>query len=80
MIIIIGAFVITRVFSKVDIPPGVCTSIPINCGFPFYLFTPSMLVTGLENFVEAGLAFGGSAYLLEKLFDSGVLSKFPKNG
>ena len=74
---VIGAFVITRAVASVKVS-DICTSIPLNCGPPFYLFTGEMLGTGLEHFFEAGLCFGGSAYLMETLFKSKILSKFPK--
>lgn len=74
---VIGAFAITRALATIA-PPATCTSIPLNCGPPFYLFTGGMLFTGVENLLEAGLCFTGSAYLLETLFKSNVLSKFPK--
>ena len=74
---VIGAFVITRAVASVKVS-DICTSIPLNCGPPFYLFTGDMLGTGLEHFFEAGLCFGGSAYLMETLFKSKILSKFPK--
>jgi hypothetical protein len=74
---VIGAFVITRAVATVKVS-DICTSIPLNCGPPFYLFTGDMLGTGLEHFFEAGLCFGGAAYLMETLFKSKILSKFPK--
>jgi hypothetical protein len=74
---VIGAFVITRAVAIVKVS-DICTSIPLNCGPPFYLFTGDMLGTGLEHFFEAGLCFGGAAYLMETLFKSKILSKFPK--
>ena len=74
---VIGAFVITRAVATVKVA-DICSSIPLNCGPPFYLFTDQMLLTGLLNFAEAGLCFGGAAYLMETLFVSGALSKFPK--
>ena len=74
---VIGAFVITRAVATVKVS-DICTSIPLNCGQPFYLFTGDMLANGVEHFIEAGLCFGGSAYLMETLFKSGALSKFPK--
>lgn len=74
---VIGAFVITRAVATVKVA-DICTSIPLNCGPPFYFFTDDMLKTGLEHFFEAGLCFAGSAYLMETLFKSKILSKFPK--
>ena len=74
---VIGAFVITRAVATVKVS-DICTSIPLNCGQPFYLFTGDMLLSGLEHFVEAALCFSGSAYLMETLFKSKALSKFPK--
>ena len=74
---VIGAFVITRAVATVKVS-DICTSIPLNCGEPFYLFTGDMLANGVEHFIEAALCFGGSAYLMETLFKSGALSKFPK--
>jgi hypothetical protein len=74
---VIGAFVITRAVASLKVA-DICTSIPLNCGPPFYLFTADMLATGLEHFFEAGLCFGGAAYLMETLFKSNALSKFPK--
>jgi len=74
---VIGAFAITRALATIDVP-STCSSIPLNCGPPFYLFTGGMLFTGVENLAEAGLCFTGSAYLLETLFKSNILSKFPK--
>ena len=74
---VIGAFVITRAVASLRVS-DICTSIPLNCGAPFYLFTGEMLATGLEHFFEAGLCFGGAAYLMETLFKSNSLSKFPK--
>ena len=74
---VIGAFVITRAVASLKVA-DICTSIPLNCGPPFYLFTGDMLATGLEHFFEAGLCFGGAAYLMETLFKSNALSKFPK--
>ena len=74
---VIGAFVITRAVATVKVD-DICSSIPLNCGPPFYLFTDQMLIHGLVNFAEAGICFGGSAYLMETLFKSKLLSKFPK--
>lgn len=74
---VIGAFVITRAVATVKVD-DICSSIPLNCGPPFYLFTDQMLIHGLINFAEAGICFAGSAYLMETLFKSKALSKFPK--
>ena len=74
---VIGAFVITRAVATVKVD-DICSSIPLNCGPPFYLFTDQMLLHGLVNFAEAGICFSGSAYLMETLFKSKALSKFPK--
>jgi hypothetical protein len=53
---VVGAFVITRALATIQVPNS-CSSIPLNCGPPFYLFTNGMLLTGLGNFVEAGIVF-----------------------
>lgn len=74
---VIGAFVITRAVATVKVV-DICSSIPLNCGPPFYLFTDQMLIGGLINFGEAAICFGGAAYFMETLFKSGALSKFPK--
>lgn len=75
---VVGSFAITKALSCIDVPDDLCTSIPINCGAPFYLFSESMLVQGVASFAESIVAYGGSAYILERCMKSGLLSKFPK--
>jgi len=74
---VVGAFAITKALGTIQVP-STCSSIPLECGPPFHLFSTTMLFTGLESFFEAGLALAGSAYVLEQLFELKILSKFPK--
>ena len=76
---VVGSFAITRALSSIDVRDDLCTSIPINCGAPFYLFSESMLFQGVTAFAESIIAYGGAAYVLERCMSSGLLSKFPKD-
>ena len=61
----ISAFAIVRALNMVQTPDGLCTSIPLNCGPPFYVFDSSMLVTGLTYLLESFIAFGGAAMAIQ---------------
>jgi hypothetical protein len=76
---VVGSFAITKALSCIDVPDSLCTSVPINCGPPFFLFSDSMLLQGVAAFIEAIIAYGGAAYILERCMSSGLLSKFPKD-
>ena len=76
---VVGSFAITRALSTIDVRDDLCSSIPINCGAPFYLFSESMLIQGIAAFTESIIAYGGAAYILERCMSSGLLSKFPKD-
>jgi len=80
----VGAFAITRALSLVTLPPAPqCGMGGINqlldCGPPFHLFTIDMLGVGLVNLTESFIAFGGTAYILEYLFRSRLLKRFPSS-
>ena len=74
---VIGAFAIVRALNMVVVPE-ICTAIPLNCGEPFFLFTPAMLGIGILNLIESLTSFGGAAYATEFCFTKGLLSKFLK--
>jgi hypothetical protein len=76
---VVGSFAITKALSFIDVPDSLCTSVPINCGPPFFLFSGSMLLQGVTAFIEAIIAYGGAAYIMERCMSSGLLSKFPKD-
>lgn len=81
---VVGAFAITRALSLVNLPPEPqCGTGGINqlldCGPPFHLFTVDMLGVGLMNLTESFIAFGGTAYILEYLFYSSLLKRFPSS-
>lgn len=69
-----GAFAIVRALGSIH-PPSSCSSLPINCGSPFYLFTIDMLTSGLSNFTEGIVCFYGTSVVLEVLFSRGYLKK-----
>lgn len=74
---VVGAFAVVRALNLIDIP-DLCDSVPLNCGPPFFLFTPSMLLSGVEYLFESLSAFGGAAYSLEICFYKNILARFQK--
>lgn len=74
----VGAFAIVRALAMTN-PPLECSSLPLNCGGPFYIFTWSMLFSGLAELIESLVAFGGAAACLEFCFSKNILQKFPRD-
>ena len=74
---LVGTFILTRALVSIHVPTS-CSSIPLDCGPPFHLFTYDMFTTGFEAAIESTLAYGGAALFLEYLFRLELLSKFPR--
>jgi len=71
---VIGAFAVVRALNMVDVS-SYCTSLPLNCGPPFFYFDIPMISIGLVNFFESLLAFGTAAAALEWAFKSKFLTR-----
>lgn len=69
----IGAFAITRAISLIHVP-DTCSSLPLNCGPPFFYLDISMILSGLWHFIESYAAFAGSAIAIDNCLDEGIIS------
>ena len=74
---VVGAFAITRTVSNIHVPTDQCSSLPLDCGPPFHYFNWDMITQGGDGFIESLIAFGAAAFVLERSFSRGWLSKFP---
>ena len=71
---VVGAFAVVRALNMVDTSAG-CSSLPLNCGPPFYYFDLPMITIGSVNFAESLLAFGFGALALESAFKKNFLTR-----
>jgi hypothetical protein len=71
----IAAFSVTRTVSLIQVP-SFCSSLPLNCGAPFYYFDWSMLASGLVFAIESLLAFGTASYAIEYACKYKLLAKY----
>ena len=71
------SFVLTRVLPLVQ-APSYCSSLPLDCGPPFYYGTPSMITDISFELALSLVAFFGANYVIEYFFKRGILSTFPK--
>jgi len=62
-------------------PASITSFVPslLDCGAPFHFFTLGMLLIGLVNLLESGIAYGGTAYAIERFSSAGILKRFPSN-
>ena len=73
---VIGAFVLTRTLSKIEVP-AYCNAIPLNCGSPIGYFDWNMIQQGISSGLESVALFGAAAYAMDYCFQKGYISKFP---
>lgn len=71
---VVGAFAVVRALNMVDVS-DYCTSLPLNCGPPFFYFDIPMISIGLVNFFESLVAFGTAAQALEFAFKAKILTR-----
>lgn len=72
---VVGAFVLTRVFNLIHVP-DTCSALPLNCGFPFFYVSFSMILEGVSYAIESGLAFQGAAFTLDYCFENKIIKRF----
>lgn len=72
---VIGAFVIVRVLSKIQIP-AYCSAAPLDCGEPLGYFDWNTLSQAALSGVESAALFGGAALAMDYCFSRGIISKF----
>ena len=75
---VVAAFSVTRTLSLIDDTSMACSAhwSVLDCGPPFHYFTVAMVFAGLVYFIESSIAFAGSAYVLDILFEKNLLKKF----
>ncbi len=71
---VVAAFAITRALNAVAVP-SFCSSLPLNCGPPFYYFDISMFTSGVVSLSESLLAFGAAAAAIEFAIHRNYLQK-----
>jgi hypothetical protein len=76
---VVGAFAITRTLPFIQVPVDQCTTIPLDCGPPFHYLSWGMIQHGGLAFAYSFLAFTAAAYVMERAFDRGFISKFPSS-
>ena len=72
---VVGAFLLTRVLSMIHVPES-CSSLPLNCGPPFFYVSGSMITEGVSAGVESLLGYGGAAIVLNSCFKFNFIKKF----
>ena len=72
---VIGAFVIVRVLSKIQVPEY-CSAAPLDCGSPLGYFDWNMIQQGILSGVESAALFGAAAVAMDYCFQKGFISKF----
>ena len=72
----IGAFVLVRTFSRLQIP-SYCSAVPLDCGPPFGYLDWNVLSQLFTNGFESAILFGAAAYALDRAIEKGFVSKFP---
>jgi hypothetical protein len=71
----ISAFSIVRAINMVIVPSS-CTSLPLNCGPPFYYFDYTMITFGLTNLFESLVSFGIAALSIELATRKGFINTY----
>eukprot|EP00967_Tisochrysis_lutea_P067414 scaffold88030_cov30-Tisochrysis_lutea.AAC.1 len=73
---VVGAFAVTRALAELRASPE-CTALPLSCGSPLGYADWQMIANGAFGVLEALVAFGGAAFVLEMGFRKGVLRRLP---
>ena len=71
----IGAFVLVRTLSKIQIP-SYCSAVPLDCGNPLGYFDWDMISQAGLSGLESAALFGAAALAMDYCFENKLVSKF----
>ena len=74
---VVTAFVLTRTLANIHVPET-CSSLPLDCGEPLHYLSMSMVKELLKSGVDSYVAYSAARYVLDKGFESNLISKFKK--